>query len=61
MIERIKAIFAENVDPNHSEDGEIYVPFDVSVDYDPDYENDIDDPEDFEELGDIPSEEVEGK
>lgn len=62
MFERLRvALSTTSVDPNHSENDEVYVPFDVSEHYDPDYVNGPDEPEDFDEVTDIPDSEVEGK
>lgn len=62
MFERLRvALSRTSVDPNHSTDEEVYVPYGVGEHYDPDYVNGPDEPEDFDEVGDIPDSEVEGK
>ena len=62
MLDRLKAALSKTtVDPNHSTDEEVYVPFGVTEFYDPGYEPGDDDPGDFEEMEDVPDSEVEGK
>ena len=59
FMERLRvALSRPAVDPNHSEDEEVYVPFDADDNFDPDYVPSEDEPGDFEEVGDIPDEAV---
>ncbi len=59
MLERLRiALSKTDVDPNHSEADEIYVPFGVTDHFDPDYVPGPDDPGDFDEHTHVPDEEV---